>query len=236
MKGPHDGPHGRLGNQLDGGRHAGRQLGSAAIKRREASAPTRGKRKEVSVGHLSIADDLFERRRVGIDGGYVVIPERVSWLPANLSQQVDCLRRCARVRNDTHVARYPHEPRLGHRAGCPAVVVVGREPAKGATVMHMVGPRERHQNVDVQQPDQLSSSAESTISGVMGGEPSRTWKTGKSSSYVIWSGGRSALRTSAEMTVPRLSWRSRARLRTARSTSASRLTVVLMEHHDINAS
>ena len=75
--------------------------------------------KEVRVRHLSMADDLFEGRRVGIDGGYVVIPERVSRLPANLSQQVDRLCRCAYVRDDAHVARYPHEPRLGHRAGRP---------------------------------------------------------------------------------------------------------------------
>jgi len=50
----------------------------AAIERCEASAPAYGERKEVRVRHLSIADDLFERRRVGIDGRYVVIPERVS--------------------------------------------------------------------------------------------------------------------------------------------------------------
>ena len=176
---------GTLGNQLDGRRRVRRQLRYAAIKRRKTSAPARGERKEVGVRHLSIADDLFERRRVGVDRRYVVIPECVSWLPTNLLQQVDRLRRCARVRNDTHVARHAHEPRLGHRTGRPTVVAVGCEPTKGAAVMHMVGPSERHQDVDVEQPDQLSSSAESTISGVMGGEPSRTWKTGKSSSYVI---------------------------------------------------
>ena len=67
-----------LGDQLDRRRPGGRQLGNTAIKRREASAPTHGERKKVSVRHLSIADDSFERRRVGIDWGYVVFPERVS--------------------------------------------------------------------------------------------------------------------------------------------------------------
>ena len=74
MAGPRDGS----GNQIDCRRHAGRQLDNAAIERREAPALTHGKRKKMRIRHLPIADDPFERRRVGIDGGHVVVPEGVS--------------------------------------------------------------------------------------------------------------------------------------------------------------
>ncbi len=80
-----------LGDQLDRARHVGRQLRHAAIKRREASALAHGERKEVRVRHLSIANDPFERRRIGIEGGYVVLPECVPRLLANLLQQMDRL-------------------------------------------------------------------------------------------------------------------------------------------------
>jgi hypothetical protein len=46
--------------------------------------------------------------------------------------------------------------------------------------MHVVRPRERDEDVHVEKASQKSSKASPTISGVIGGAPSRTRKTGKS--------------------------------------------------------
>jgi hypothetical protein len=54
------------------------------------------------------------------------------------------------------------------------------EPTNRPGVMHVVRPRERDEDVHVEKASQKSSKASPTISGVIGGAPSRTRKTGKS--------------------------------------------------------
>jgi hypothetical protein len=51
-----------LGDQLDRRRPGGRQLGNTAIKRREASAPTHGERKKVSVRTYEETFPVFQVR------------------------------------------------------------------------------------------------------------------------------------------------------------------------------
>ncbi len=54
------------------------------------------------------------------------------------------------------------------------------EPSNGALVVNVVGPGQGDQDVDIEEAAQESSNASRTISGVIGGVPSRTRNTGKS--------------------------------------------------------
>ena len=83
----------------------------------------------------------------------------------------------------------------------PPLALNRREPRVRTAVMDVVRPGEGDENVDVQEPDQVSSRASATTSGVIGGASSRTSKTGKPSTRAKPRfSGRRADRTSVETT------------------------------------
>jgi len=137
---------------------------------------------QVRVGHLPVSHHANKEAEGVFRQRHGVFPELVPAGRAELRQEGDRLSWRTCVGNGPRVRRNPDEPRLSGRASGPTGGSDGNEPRHGRTVVNVIGPRQRHEDIDVQQGDQRSSSADSTISGVMGGASSRTTKTGTSCS------------------------------------------------------
>ena len=104
----------------------------------------------------------------------------MAWQLSDLRQESDGLPGGAGIREYAEVGGNPNEPCLRDRAGGPTVISNTAEPVDGPRVMNVIRPGECHQHVHVEESGQRSSRAASTISGVIGGAPSRTRKVGKS--------------------------------------------------------
>jgi hypothetical protein len=169
-------------DQLDGDRVVRHEIGDAAIERGQTPSVSDCDREQMCVRDLSVPDHATECGRGWIRRRYVVRPEDVSGKVAHASEMGDGCSGGAGFGNHPRIARDANEPRLGDRARSPAVLPDASEPCDCPRVVNMVGPRESDEDVDVQQASHLSSSAASTISGVIGAAPSPTRKTGNSPS------------------------------------------------------
>ncbi len=158
------------------------KLSDPPIEGREhPSAPNR-EREQERVRHLTVPHELAEETRLVVDQRDIVNPKVVLPQAPRLSQKPDHFSRTLGVGDRTPVRRHANEARLSSRARSPAGVASGGEPLHRPCVVYVVRPRERHEDVHVKKPNQKSSSAEPTISGVIGGASSRTMNTGTSCS------------------------------------------------------
>src|SRR3989338_683164 len=98
----------------------------------------------------------------------------------------------------------------------------------GLLVMDVHRPSQGHQDVDVQQVDHASSSADLTSSVVIGLVPSGTLNTGNPLRVPIPGLGRRPFLAKSESTLPMETDCSLARLRAARNRSSSITKVVLI--------
>lgn len=213
------------------------------VECRKAPASIHGERQEVRVGELAIAHHFLEGRFARRCGRDIIAPKHMPGYVQHPAKEDARLLRHQSTRQRPCVARYPHEARFRDRTGGPTRLSYRVKPGVGSAVVEVAGPRERDENIHVQEAYQISSNASATISGVIGGASSGTSTTGNplirdtGPLAVAARRGRKARRISAEATAPKLSPRSRARLFTARWTSASRFNVVLMMlHHRTMAS
>ena len=96
-------------------------------------------------------------------------------------------------------------------------------------MVHMVGPRESHKDVDIEQRSHgHSSSAPYTSSLAIGRASAATANTGRSSSSASVAGCLNPLRASSDSALPRLLRLRSAKARATASTSSSIVTVVRM--------
>ncbi len=159
-----------------------RQLPQSPVERCNAAPVMQRDGEQMRVRHLPVPHDALEETEGIVRQGHAVFPELMLARRMKLRQEGDRLPWRAGVGNGPGVGGNPDEARLGGRAGGPAGRSGAYEPVHSRTVVNVVGPRQRNEDVDVQQGSQRSSSADSTISGVIGGAFSRTAKTGISCS------------------------------------------------------
>lgn len=169
-------------NQLDMHFVISSQLSDSSIERRECPSPPNREREQVRVRHLTVPDDAREEARLVINQRSVVNPKAVIPQSPHLSQKPYRLSGSLGIGDRTPVRRHAHEAGFGGRASGPACVAGGGEPLHRPSVVHVIRPRECHEDVHVKKSSQRSSSADSTISGVIGGASSRTMNTGRSRS------------------------------------------------------
>ena len=162
-----------------------------------------------------------------LDHGSVEGPERVHPQPPDLSQKRDGLERRNIVPDHRRTARHADESSFGQRTGCPALIPLLREPRSRRFVVHVVGPCQGNQDVDVQQRCQGHSSSDLyTSSLVIGSASGSTRNTGSSSP--AGRPPRKPRRASSDSALPRLLPLRSASARATASTSSSMVSVVRM--------
>lgn len=171
----------RSGDQFDAiWAGAPRQLDDPSIKGRQSAPVQVSQGQQPGVGHLPVAYRPAKEAPGVFRRGDLVGPELVAGHPSHLRKDGQDLRWRPGVGNHARVGGDPHEPGLGGGTGGPARPMHTLEPSNGALVVDVVGPGQGDQDVDIEEAAQESSNASRTISGVIGGVPSRTRNTGKS--------------------------------------------------------
>ena len=168
--------------------------------------PSSGERESEQVGvhELSVAGQMLAKDELRRTERGVVRPEDVARYQGHFFQEGDGLGRLSGVGQDAIIGGNSHESCLRQRACRPAIGSRLPEPTMGRLVMNVVRPRQRDQDVDVEQRDHSpSSSARRTISSVIGGAPGGIRKTGKPR-FLPGAFGVKPLRARFETTRPRL--------------------------------
>lgn len=210
------------------------------IERRNAPALGVGERHNVRIGHLSVTCCASQvRSDVARQGARCRLgPALMSTNSRKRGQPIARSTRCCRVSRDRSVRRKSNEAELRDRACCPRRAAEREEPRLGNLSIGVGGPRERQQDVHVEEVALHTSSSRSlfTTARSMGGESGGTGNLG--SRLCFWLVG--AATTGAEprfahsdMTSP-IERRVRcATSRASRRTVSSRSSVVRITHHDI---
>ena len=122
-----------------------------AVERGQDSAALNCGSQQHGVRDLSIslktADDLLGQ----VDDGAIKGPERVRLQLPEPLQQSDGFTRGHRVPDRGGIARNPNESRLRQGTGGPSVSAVHREPTACRAVMHVIGPGEGDEHIDIKQ-------------------------------------------------------------------------------------
>ncbi len=156
------------------------QLNDPPIERRECATPTNREREQMRVRHLLVPHDAREEAEIVFNQRGVVYPKVVTPHVPQFGKKLDRLTGTLRVRDGTPVGGHTNEPGLGRGARGPSSFPDIRKPVQRPRVVYVIRPHKRHKHVHVQEANQRSSSADSTISGVIGGAFSRTVNTGTS--------------------------------------------------------
>jgi hypothetical protein len=205
------------------------QRAQSAVERHEASLVADGEAHQMRVSDLLVTDDARERDPARLGKPDIVSPEVMMRQGRDAAQQRRGLLRGHRSRNGSGIGGDADESQFDQGRGGPSVPGMSGEPAVSPGVMHMIGPRQRHDHVDVEQGHhQVSSSASRTISGVSGRASGGTLNTGNPLDDVAGRAGLRARRASRERILPTLLRSIAARLFTASYTSSSRWRVVRM--------
>lgn len=202
-----------------------REFGDPRVERDEPAAVPAGERQQMCIGNLPVAGQLLERNLRRPYQVEVVRPEFVAGETRDGAQHRGCFTRGPSVAQYSPVRGDPDEPGLRDRGGRPCGRRVIGEPANGAMVMYVGGPRKGHQHVDIQQRRHESSLAARTISGVMGGLSRSTTKPGIERSAAT-ERGRLPRRANSDSATPSETPRSCARARALARTSSSTFKVV----------
>lgn len=171
---------------------------------------------EMGVGHLAVADDPLPEDEVGSREVDVVGVETMFRQGRDPLENIESSSRGDRPWNGPCVRRDSDEYRLGCRARCPAGLASLLEPRGSRFVVYVIRPRQRHQDVDVEEGlFQASSSASRTISEVIGGASAGTSNTGKPPLLAGLIEGARPRRARSERTLPSVDFLCVARLAAA---------------------
>src|SRR5947209_2361372 len=202
------------------------QRENAAIEGSKDAIMSVGQSEKISIGYLPVSGQKRPRRE-GLTGGKIVRPEAVSWEPGNAIEQRKRLRRAHRAGVERRIRRDPDEPGLSDGAGTECGRRPPPEPLRRRSVVHMIGPCQRNQDIGVQEVRlHASSSAARVCSRVIGGASAGTEKQGKRRPSSVWGAGRTPLRTSSATASPSEIPLASATERIRSPTSSGRLIVV----------
>ena len=163
--------------RIDPGRD---EVEEPAIEGRQPALVANRHCEDMGVGHLARANDPLPEDEVGGGEVGIVCKETMPGQSGDFREDLEGSAWGYRPWNDSRVRRDANESGLGDRARGPTRSSRLPEPRGSRFMVDVIRPRERHEDIDVEEsPFQASSSASRTIPEVITGASGGTSKTGK---------------------------------------------------------
>ena len=123
------------------------------IERREKPIVRNRHGDEVCIGDLSVPYESIGGNARVVRHRDSIIPKAVTGGRGEIAKENNGLGGGPRVWNGPTVRRNSDESRLGGRCGGPAFAMGSQEPRARGLMVDVIGPRDRDENVDIEQRD-----------------------------------------------------------------------------------